>query len=201
MKSYTKTETGSRTKRTKSYASGGLHELFINELKDIYWAEKALIKALPKIIKNVTLRELTLSIQEHFQVTVQQVMRLENVFEILGLKADSKKCDAMDGLIKETENIIKSTEDGVVRDAGIISAAQKIEHYEIATYGTLKSFANVLGEYEAASLLEETLDEEKAADVKLTEIAESRINSEAAGLDDDEEDETEAGHDSETLDY
>jgi len=154
--------------------------LFIDELKDIYWAEKALVKALPKMAKKATSTELVEAIEEHLSVTETQVERLEQVFETLGEKASAKKCDAMAGLIEEAEEIMSEAEEGVVRDAGIISAAQKVEHYEIASYGTLVSFANTLGESEAAKILEQTLNEEKEADTLLTEIATSSINLDAA---------------------
>ena len=164
----------------KPDAAQGLRDLFEDELKDIYWAEKALTKAIPKMIKNATSEELKTALQEHLAVTEQQVTRVEQVFESIGTKAQAKKCEAMDGLIKEAGEIMESTEEGAVRDAGIISAAQKVEHYEIATYGTLRTFATILNEDEAASFLEETLNEEKEADEKLTEVAESSVNIEAA---------------------
>ncbi len=166
--------------KTSPDAADGLRELFEAELKDIYWAEKALTKALPKMIKNASSEELITALEEHLAVTEEQVTRVERVFEVIGTKAQAKKCEAMAGLIKEGEEIMKDTEKGVVRDAGIISAAQKVEHYEIASYGTLCAFAKTLGENEAASLLEETLNEEKEADGLLSEIAESSINAEAA---------------------
>lgn len=168
------------TNQGGSSRESGLRELFIDELKDIYWAEKALVKALPKMVKKSTSSELVAAIEDHLSVTETHVERLEQVFEVLGEKASAKKCEAMDGLITEAEELMKEIEDGVVRDAAIISAAQKVEHYEIASYGTLVSFANTLGESDAAALLEETLSEEKAADQLLTEIAESSINIEAA---------------------
>lgn len=183
----TKTEKGSKAVKASSDAADGLRELFENQLKDLYWAEKALTKAMPKVIKNVTSQELIDALTYHVQLTVKQVKRLEDVFETLGTKAQAEKCEAMEGLIKEGEDIMESTEEGVVRDAGIISAVQKIEHYEIASYGTLKSFAEILGENEVVSLLEETLDEEKEADIRLTEIAESSINVQAADYDEGEE--------------
>ncbi len=158
----------------------GLRELFLDELKDIYWAEKALVKALPKMAKKATSSELVAAIDDHLAVTETHVERLEQVFDSLGEKEAAKKCEAMDGLITEAEDLMKEIEDGVVRDAAIISAAQKVEHYEIASYGTLVAFANTLGESEAAELLEETLDEEKEADQLLTEIAMSSINLDAA---------------------
>jgi len=165
--------------KAKSTASEGLRELYIDSLKDIYWAEKALLKALPKMAKNAESEKLKMSIEDHITVTEEQVARLEKVFELAGKKATAKKCEAMDGLIKEGQDIMESTEPGPVRDAGIIAASQKIEHYEIATYGTLRAFANTLGEMEAVALLEETLAEEKEADSILTEAAYNDINFEA----------------------
>jgi len=166
--------------KAKSSAADGLRELFEDSLKDIYWAEKALTKALPKMAKNATSENLITAIEEHLTVTQEQVARLEQVFEIIGKKAQAKKCDAMEGLIKEGESIIEETEAGPVRDAGIIAASQKIEHYEIATYGTLCAFAKTLGENEAMELLATTLAEEKDADVTLTEAAYNTINFDAA---------------------
>lgn len=168
-----------------------LMKLFEDELKDIYWAEKALTKALPKMAKNATSPELVEALQNHLQETEGQIERLEQVFEILGKKASAKKCEAMAGLIKEGEEIMGDTEKGAMRDAGIISAGQKVEHYEIASYGTLRTFAQVLGLDDAAELLEETLNEEKAADETLTGVAESAVNVEAAEKEDGEEDEEE----------
>lgn len=157
----------------------GLRELFEDELKDIYWAEKALTKAIPKMIKKASSEELKTALQDHLKVTEGQVERCEKVFEMMDKAARGKKCEAMEGLIKEAEEIMSSTEEGVVRDAGIISAAQKVEHYEIASYGTLCAFAKTLGETAIADLLEKTLEEEKDADSTLTEVAESSINEEA----------------------
>ena len=171
----------------KSDAAQGLRDLFVNELKDVYWAEKELTKAIPKMIKNATSDELVEALTGHLEETKTHVTRLEEVFSSIGEKAVAKKCEAMAGLTKEAGEIMEETEQGVVRDAGIILAGQKVEHYEIATYGTLASFARTLGEDEAASLLEETLNEEKAADEKLSEISDS-INVDAA---DDEEQEHE----------
>ena len=166
--------------KAKSSAADGLRELFVDSLKDIYWAEKALTKALPKMQKNATNENLIAAIEDHLDVTNTQVDRLEQVFKIIGEKAVAKKCDAMDGLIKEGASIMEETEIGAVRDAGIIAASQKIEHYEIATYGTLVAFAKTLGEDEAAELLSVTLAEEKEADVTLTEAAYNTINFDAA---------------------
>lgn len=162
--------------------ASGLRDLFIDGLKDIYWAEKALTKALPTMIKKATSEELITALTDHLAVTEEQVTRLEEVFNSIGEKAQAKKCDAMEGLIKEGSGIMESTAAGVVRDAGIIAAGQKVEHYEIATYGTLCAFAKILGEKEAAELLLETLNEEKKADDKLTEVAEESINLKAAGV-------------------
>ena len=141
------------------------------------------------MIKKATSEELIAALNEHLTVTQEQVTRLEEVFNTIGVKAQAKKCEAMEGLIKEANEIMDSTAQGVVRDAGIISAGQKVEHYEIATYGTLTAFAKILGENEAADLLYQTLTEEKEADEKLTEVAESSINVEAANEGEEEEDE------------
>jgi ferritin-like metal-binding protein YciE len=157
-----------------------LMKLFEDSLKDIYWAEKALTKALPKMSKKATAEELVTAIDNHLEETEGQVQKLEQVFEIIGKKAVAKKCEAMNGLIKEAEEIMKESEDGAMRDAGIIAAAQKVEHYEIATYGTLRTFAQTLGLDDAVQLLEEILDEEKAADEKLSDVAVSTINVQAA---------------------
>lgn len=165
--------------KPKSSAAEGLRDLFVDSLKDIYWAEKALVKALPKMAKNATNENLVAAIKDHLTVTEEQVIRLEDVFASVGEKAAAKKCDAMAGLIEEGEGILEETEPGAVRDAGIIAASQKIEHYEIATYGTLVAFAKTLGEEEAAGLLEQTLAEEKEADVTLTETAYNTINFDA----------------------
>ncbi len=160
--------------------SEGLRELFLNELKDIYWAENALVKALEEMAEKATSEELVEALNNHLEETEEQVERLEEVFEILGEEPKAKKCYAMKGLIEEARDLMEETEEGDVRDAAIISAAQKVEHYEIASYGTLRTFALTLGEDEAVDLLEETLNEEKAADETLTEIAEASINMEAA---------------------
>lgn len=175
-----KTVASKKTIKPKKSAAEGLKELFEDSLKDIYWAEKALTKALPKMAKNATSQNLKKAIEEHLAVTQKQVSRLEQVFEIIEKKAVAKKCDAMEGLIKEGESIMKETQLGAVRDAGIIAASQKIEHYEIATYGTLCAFAKTLGEDKVAKLLETTLAEEKEADITLTEAAYNTINFDAA---------------------
>ena len=189
MESKTK-KTGTTGKTTskgvvkpKQSAAEGLRDLFVDSLKDIYWAEKALTKALPKMAKNATNENLIAAINDHLEVTKGQVTRLEEVFGSIGEKAAAKKCDAMEGLIKEGDGILEETEPGAVRDAGIIAASQKIEHYEIATYGTLVAFAKTLGEDEAVELLKATLAEEKEADVTLTEAAYNTINFDATDSD------------------
>ncbi|MDR6566450.1 YciE/YciF ferroxidase family protein [Chitinophaga ginsengisegetis] len=157
------------------------HELFMDELKDIYWAEKNLVKALPKMQKAATSEELSTCIGNHLEETKEHVARLEQVFELLGKKPQAKKCEAMEGLIAEGQEVVADTdEDTAVRDAGIIIASQKIEHYEISAYGSLRTLANVMGHSQVAKLLEQTLKEEKNADSLLTEVAESTVNEEAA---------------------
>ena len=157
-----------------------LEKFFHDSLKDIYWAEKHLLKALPKMRKNATTEELKDAIEEHTAQTEEHVSRIEEVFELLGKKAQAKKCDAMEGLTKEGESILEETEDGsMTRDAAIIMAAQKVEHYEIATYGTLVQLAKVMGNEEIAGILETTLGEEKQTDANLTTLAENSINWEA----------------------
>lgn len=160
--------------------SSQLMKLFEDSLKDIYWAEKALTKAIPKMIKNATSDELIDALENHLEETHEQVTRCEEVFKSIGKKATAKKCEAMSGLIKEGEEIMEESEEGAMCDAGIIAAGQKVEHYEIASYGTLRQFAETLGLDEAAELLEATLEEEKAADVKLTEVAVSAVNIQAS---------------------
>lgn len=164
-----------------------LMKLFEDSLKDIYWAEKALTKAIPKMVKKASSEELIEALESHLAETEGQIQKVEQVFAAIGKKPVAKKCEAMDGLIKEGEEIMKETDDGAMRDAGIIAAAQKVEHYEIATYGTLRTFAEILGLNDAASILEEILEEEKAADEKLTEIAVNTINIQAAEEVEDEE--------------
>lgn len=160
--------------------SSQLGKLFEDELRDIYWAEKALAKALPKMAKKATAQELVDAIEKHLEETEEHVSRCEQIFKLLGKEPRGKKCEAMEGLLKEADSIMEDTEEGVMRDAGIISAAQKVEHYEIASYGTLRTFAETLGMQDAAELLEMTLNEEKATDELLTELAVSTINEGAA---------------------
>ena len=168
------------TSTNAAMQSSQLMKLFEDELKDIYWAENALTKAIPKMIENATSSELIDTLTNHLAETENQVIRLEQVFASIDMKASGKKCAAMEGLIKEAGEIMESCEPGAMRDAGIISAGQKVEHYEIATYGTLRQFAETLGLKEAVELLQATLDEEKAADEKLSVVAIKAINIEAA---------------------
>jgi ferritin-like metal-binding protein YciE len=165
--------------KPKSQAAEDLRELLEDELKDIYWAEKALTKALPKMAKNASDPGLIKALNNHLAETLIHVQRLEQAFELLGKPVKAKKCEAMDGLLKEGEGIIEETQIGPVRDAGIILACQKVEHYEIATYGTIKVFASLLGEQKLAALFDKTLSQEKNADATLTQLAESNINLEA----------------------
>ena len=154
-----------------------LEEFFVDELKDIYWAEKHLTKALPKMIKGATSQELANAFEDHLAVTEGQVGRLEQVFELLDMPARAIKCDAMEGLVKEGQKILEDTPKGSsVRDAGLIIAGQKIEHYEIASYGSLVQLAKTMSRNDIAELLQQTLDEEKEADQLLTELAVSGIN-------------------------
>lgn len=153
-----------------------MEELFLHNLKDIYHAEKQLVKALPKMAKAASSDELRAAFEEHLQETERQVERLEQVFQILDVAPRGIKCAAMEGLIEEGGEVIDAPMDAAVKDAALIGAANKVEHYEIATYGTLCSYAKQLGYDEALELLMATLDEEKAADRKLTELAESDIN-------------------------
>src|ERR1700761_573298 len=162
-------------------AQNALNELFVDELKDIYWAEKHLASALPKMIKGATSEDLKNTISTHLEETKNQIPRLETVFESVGEKAVAKKCLAMEGLLKEATELLEDTEKGTeVRDVAIISAAQKVEHYEIASYGTLRTLAGTLGYSEAQGLLDETLAEEKNADSLLTQVAENYVNEAAA---------------------
>lgn len=163
--------------QTADVQESALNELFIDELKDIYWAEKHLAKALPKMAKAATSSGLRTAIENHLAETENHITRLEDAFASINEKVVAKKCEAMAGLLMEGDEIVAETEKGsYTRDAGIISAAQKIEHYEIASYGTLKTLAGVLGYSKAADLLDATLQEEKKADSLLTQIAEGGIN-------------------------
>lgn len=182
----TNTTTPGRATVTTRKASAGatfkddetaLKELFLDELRDIYWAEKYLTKALPRLRKAATSEELANAFEQHLAVTEAQIERLEQAFEMLEVKARAVKCEGMEGLVKEGERVIEETQKGSsTRDAGLIIAAQKVEHYEIAAYGSLVQLAKTMGRQDVADLLQQTLDEEKQADQLLTELAVSGIN-------------------------
>jgi ferritin-like metal-binding protein YciE len=172
-----------------------LDTLLEEELKDTYDAEKQLTKALPKLAKKATAEELKAAFEQHLRQTEQHIERLEQVFESLELPVKGKKCDGMKNLIKEGENMIAEAEDDATRDAVMIAAAQKVEHYEIAAYGTMRTWASLLGHDDVARLLEETLEEEKETDQNLTQIAESFVN-QASAEEGDEEEEQASGRQS-----
>jgi ferritin-like metal-binding protein YciE len=154
-----------------------LEKFFIDQLKDIYYAEQQLLKAIPKMAQASTTEELEDAFNNHLKQTERHVKRLEKVFQLIGKKSEGKKCEAMDGLIKESETIIKETKQGsMTRDAALIIAAQKVEHYEIATYGGLVQLAITMELHRAADVLDKTLLEEEDTDALLTEIAENYIN-------------------------
>ena len=169
-----------------------LQELFVDELKDMYDAEKQLTKALPKMAKAADSQELRTAFEEHLEITRMQVNRLEEVFKSLGMAARGKTCEGMKGLIEEGQEMMEEIEQGPTLDAALISAAQKVEHYEIASYGTLATFAEILGQQDAKDLLGQTLEEEKEADEKLTGIA-GQINPEAENEEDGDEHEQNSG--------
>lgn len=156
-----------------------MHDLFLDELRDLYDAEKQIVKALPKMAEAAQAPKLKSGFERHLKQTTTHVTRLEQIFETLGEKPTGEKCDAMQGLLKEGEKVIHNTDEGSVRDAGLIAAAQRVEHYEMAAYGSARTFAQILGQTDAASLLEETLQEEKDTDQKLTEIAQKIVNEKA----------------------
>ena len=149
-----------------------LQELYVEQLQDLYDAEHQIIKALPKMIAEVTSPDLKDALTEHLEVTKTQASRLEQIFESSGEKAKAEKCKGMQGVIQEGSDLIREIKDENVRDAAIIASAQRVEHYEMAGYGTARNYANLLGDENAAQLLQETLDEEKEADAKLTALAE-----------------------------
>lgn len=153
-----------------------LDDLFFEQLRDMFDAEKQIIKALPKMAKAAESEELRTAFEEHLDQTRGHLERLERVFDLLGKKARGKSCQAMEGLIEEGAEIIDADGDPMVRDAGLIAAAQRVEHYEMAVYGCLHAWAQQLNNPKAAELIEETLGEEKEADRKLTQIAESMVN-------------------------
>lgn len=156
-----------------------LKKLYVEELKDLYSAEKQILQALPKMVKKATNPQLKDAFQEHLQVTQVQVERLERIFEALGKPARGKKCKAMEGLLEEGKEVMAEDMEAEVMDAALISAAQRVEHYEMAGYGTVRTWAELLGEKDAAKLLQQTLDEEGDADKSLTQLAETTINVEA----------------------
>jgi ferritin-like metal-binding protein YciE len=171
-----------------------LHEMLVDEIKDLYHAEKQLTKALPRMAKAATNEDLREAFETHLEETQEQISRLEEVFEALGEKVKAKPCPGMAGILEEASETLKEDADGAVMDAAIIAAAQRAEHYEIGAYGTCAEWARLLGLEEVVSLLEQTLEEEKAADKKLTMLAESEINPAAVAegqSDEDEEEEDE----------
>jgi ferritin-like metal-binding protein YciE len=166
-----------RSQNSSEDSQSALLELFVDQVKDIYWAEKHLLKALPKMQKAATTEELKTAIENHIGQTEEHVGRLEQVFELLEEKPQAKKCDGMAGLVEEGETVISETDGGTAtRDVGIIISAQKVEHYEIAAYGGLATLAKTMNREDIAEILAETLAEEKETDQLLTEIAESNIN-------------------------
>jgi ferritin-like metal-binding protein YciE len=156
-----------------------LQTLYVEELRDLYNAENQLLKALPKMAKQASAPELKQAFKDHLEQTEEHVERLEEIFEKLDKNPAGKTCKAMKGLIEEGSEIMEEKGEDSVLDAGLIAAAQKVEHYEIASYGTVRAFANMLGEEDAAELLQETLDEEGETDKRLSELAEEIVNVEA----------------------
>jgi ferritin-like metal-binding protein YciE len=155
-----------------------IEDLFLDELKDLYSAEKQITKALPKLVKAASTEELSAAFESHLEETKGHVERLEEIFQKLGKKGTGKTCEGMKGVLEEGSEVIHEIEKGPIRDAGLIAAAQRVEHYEIAGYGSVRAFAQLLGKTDIAKLLENTLKEEKAADEKLTKISGS-VNQEA----------------------
>jgi ferritin-like metal-binding protein YciE len=164
-----------------------LKDLYIEELRDMYDAEHQILKALPKMAKAASADGLREAFEEHEEVTQGQVDRLDQIFDRLGIKAKGRKCKAMDGLIEESKELMSEESSEEVLDAGLIASANRIEHYEMAVYGTLRTYAEQLGFDEDAELLQETLDEEKEADQKLTELAKECVNLEAEEGEEEEE--------------
>ena len=157
-----------------------LNDLFVETLKDLYYVEKKLVKTLPKLAEKATSPELKQAMEEHLEETETHVQRLEQIFEMLDQRASAKTCEALEGLIRETDEVTGEIDDDQTMDAALISSAQTVEHYEIARYGTLACWAAEIGNTDIAELLEQTLEEEKAADEKLSMIAEDQINQRAA---------------------
>lgn len=182
-----------------------MHDLMIAELKDLYSAETQLVKALPKMAKGAAAASLRKAFEDHLAQTQEQVSRLEQIFEMLGVSPRGKKCKGMEGLLEEGTEMLEEEGDAAVKDAGIIASAQRVEHYEIAAYGSTLAFATLMGQSEIAELLEMTLNEEKAADELLSTIAEEEINVSAPGMDAvsmdaASEDEAETEEEGETVD-
>lgn len=185
MKSKTRTPKRSSAKKaTPRSSKETLEDILEDMLKDIYWAEKYLIKALARLAKATYHEELKTAFETHLEETQRQVGRIEKCFEILEMKPVAKKCEAMQGLVKEGDEVIEDHDEGHARDAALIAAAQKIEHYEISAYGTMRTIATVLGKVQCAGLLEQTKDEEAEADEKLTELA-GKINLLAAEMEEE----------------
>ena len=168
-----------RNEESETVMDNDLHELFLDELADVYSAEQQLTKALPKLAKAAESDELREAIEQHLEETEEHISRLEQVFESLDESVKKKTCKAMKGLIEEGDEIVKEQKDSSALDAGIIAACQKVEHYEIASYGTLCAWAEQMGHDDALKLLRQTEEEESAADEKLTEIAETIANQRA----------------------
>ena len=156
-----------------------MEDLFLQQVQDLYDAEKRLVKALPKMAEATTSVTLRQAFESHLMETEGHVSRLENIFRALGQDPKAHTCDAMKGLISEGDDVVSDIDQSPLRDAGLIAAANRVEHYEIAAYGSARTFADILGLSEAAALLDQTLEEEKKADQKLTQLAESMINDEA----------------------
>jgi len=168
-------------KKNETMRNSKFHRLFVDQLEDMYWAEKHLVKALPKMVEASTSEELSTAFSDHLTATENHVSRLEEAFRMLDQKAEAKKCPAMKGIVDECEEIISETEeDTMVRDAALILGAQKAEHYEIATYGSLITLAKTMGHEDVADLLVQTLEEEKEADQLLTQLAKGYVNEEAS---------------------
>ena len=153
-----------------------LEDLYVDQLKDLYSAEKQITKALPRMAKACNAPELRSAFEEHLEQTENQIVRLEEIFEGLGVSPRGKKCKAIEGLLEEGKEVIEADAEPATRDAALIAAAQRVEHYEIASYGCARTYAKLLGEEDAAALLQETLDEEKETDENLTALAEGGIN-------------------------
>lgn len=169
------------TRRSSVVPDSKLHQFFLQQLQDVYWAEKKLVKTLPKLSKAATSMRLKQAFNDHLEQTINHVTRLENVFNLMGEEPRALKCPAMAGIVDEGEDIIDETDEGSAqRDVGLIFAAQKAEHYEIATYGGLVTLARTMGHTDAAELLDQTLAEEKVTDSLLTKIAEEEANVKAS---------------------